>query len=108
MASAKNDGGPAFPQNDLAAYGIGPSEGGNGGMSLRDYFAIRINVPDNLEMKYAEALAGRLHPFPGATLSFANREAALENARFWADAEAALRYIQADAMLAARASGEAA
>ncbi len=47
------DGGPAFPQHDLSAYGFGPSERGtrNGpddpgdsrytveGMSLRDWFA---------------------------------------------------------------------
>lgn len=33
------DGGPAFPQSDLSQYDIGPSEHGNAGMSLRDYFA---------------------------------------------------------------------
>lgn len=33
------DGGPAFPQNDLRSYGMGPSEFGNGGMTLRDWFA---------------------------------------------------------------------
>ena len=29
---------PAFPQNDLSAYGIGPSDN-NEGMTLRDWFA---------------------------------------------------------------------
>ena len=35
----REDGGPAFPQPDLSAYGIGPYEGPGslGGMSLRDY-----------------------------------------------------------------------
>ena len=37
--TTERDGGPAFPQNDLSAYGMGPSEHGNGGMSLRDWFA---------------------------------------------------------------------
>lgn len=33
-------GGPAFPQSDLTAYGMGPSESGNNsGMSLRDWYA---------------------------------------------------------------------
>jgi uncharacterized protein YodC (DUF2158 family) len=38
MTDAK-DGGPAFPQNDLSAYGMGPSEVQSQGMSLRDWFA---------------------------------------------------------------------
>lgn len=33
------DGGPAFAQSDLSAYGMGPAETQNRGMSLRDYFA---------------------------------------------------------------------
>ena len=36
---AKNDGGPAFPQNDLSAYGMGPSETSNSGMTAREWFA---------------------------------------------------------------------
>jgi hypothetical protein len=35
----QQDGGPAFPQHDLSAYGIGPCEDGNTGMTLRDWFA---------------------------------------------------------------------
>lgn len=34
-----NTGGPAFPQNDLSGYGMGPAERNNGGMTLRDWFA---------------------------------------------------------------------
>ena len=36
------DGGPAFPQNDLSNYNIGPSDVCNEGMSLRDWFAGQI------------------------------------------------------------------
>jgi len=39
QAEAKQDGGPAFPQSDLSAYGMGPSATGTDGMSLRDWFA---------------------------------------------------------------------
>ena len=36
----KHDGGPAFPQNDLSNYNMGPDGIGDGmGMSLRDWFA---------------------------------------------------------------------
>jgi hypothetical protein len=41
MLDPERDGGPAFPQGDLSAYGIGPSEN-NAGMSLRDYFAAAV------------------------------------------------------------------
>jgi hypothetical protein len=39
-----SDGGPAFPQNDLSGYGMGPVEDSDGtfkmnGISIRDYFA---------------------------------------------------------------------
>lgn len=51
MNDDMNNGGPAFPQNDLSAYGIGPPTTGVvpgdeysgryevSGMSLRDWFA---------------------------------------------------------------------
>ena len=39
MADKINDGGPAFPQPDLSAQGIGPNDRGMEGMTLRDYFA---------------------------------------------------------------------
>lgn len=51
------DGGPAFPQNDLSSYGMGPSEIGNGGMTLRDWFAGRaLNaiITDTLSPQYCE------------------------------------------------------
>lgn len=39
MSGEINTGGPAFPQNDLSGYGMGPAERNNGGMTLRDWFA---------------------------------------------------------------------
>jgi hypothetical protein len=44
--TTKDDGGPAFPQNDLSSYGMGPAETNNGGMSLRDWFAGRATQDD--------------------------------------------------------------
>lgn len=48
-------GGPAFPQSDLTAYGMGPSDGNNSGMSLRDYLAAR--AMQGLVAEMAGALA---------------------------------------------------
>ena len=40
MKHDTDNGGPAFPQNDLSAYNMGPEGIGNGmGMTLRDWFA---------------------------------------------------------------------
>ena len=39
MSNWRDNGGPAFPQNDLSSYGMGPAECSNGGMTLRDWFA---------------------------------------------------------------------
>jgi hypothetical protein len=42
MTDILKDGGPAFPQNDLSGYGMGPAKCNNGGMSLRDWFAGQV------------------------------------------------------------------
>jgi CobQ-like glutamine amidotransferase family enzyme len=42
MENEINTGGPAFPQSDLSAYGMGPSQTCNEGMTLRDWFAGQI------------------------------------------------------------------
>ena len=70
------DGGPAFPQSDLSNYGIGPSDVGNGGMSLRDWFA-------------GQALAGIIAGWPA-------------NERISEARAAEISYHAADAMIAAR------
>lgn len=75
----KNDGGPAFPQTDLSGYGMGPGEGNNSGMTLRDWFA-------------GQALTGYLHDIQH------HKHSEVHIAR--------CSYILADAMLAARESGK--
>lgn len=84
MGEIKN-GGPAFPQNDLSQYNIGPDEHSNGGMTLRDWFA-------------GQALASLLKVSsdtqPGESAYAGFPELAASDA-----------YLYADAMLAAREGG---
>lgn len=85
---AMNNGGPAFPQNDLSAYGMGPCEVGNDGMSLRDWFA-------------GQALAAVLTEVWG---NLRRGSAELEGPGTVFDLAADASYQVADAMLAARQS----
>jgi hypothetical protein len=100
MSEAIKDGGPAFPA---------PKDADEWGMSLRDYFAANepLDPNESIGLALAERLAGRPHPAPrgdgGQLLSGAD---VLEVALFWSDAEAAYRYLRADAMLRARATGK--
>ncbi|MBZ3665541.1 hypothetical protein [Pseudomonas monteilii] len=85
---SKPTGGPAFP-----VPGLQDDESFNG-MTLRDYFAAQVDVSDEVGVRYAEEIVGRAMP------DFAS--APLDNIAFWADYRAISRYIEADAMLAAR------
>jgi hypothetical protein len=77
---------PAFPRNYV--------EDGHNGMTLRDYFAAQVQIDAELGVQYAEALIGRKMPdYASDTIN---------NAMFWADVHARLRFISADAMLRAR------
>lgn len=92
-----NDGGPAFPVWEL--NGKGQPEMTGFGMTLRDYFAAKAEgLHDDATPEFAEALTGRKQP----DVVHGSPENMLEWARFRADADAVLRYIQADAMLRAR------
>lgn len=73
-----NYGGPAFPQNDLSSYGMGPAEFNNVGMTLRDWFA-------------GQAASGAVAAFGDANISEVGMRAIVREA-----------YGIADAMLAAR------
>lgn len=84
-----NDGGPAFPQTDLSAYGMGPNEDGNSGMSLRDWFAGQAPVT----MGDAARVCGWPPEF--------NLTQDSDRAAFWA-VMAMLRFEYADAMIVAR------
>lgn len=96
----KDDGGPAFPSMPqkyrLSDDGNRIEPMGYAGMSLRDWFASHHAVPETLTTKYAEALAGRKCP------TGTGPEVILDGIRFWMEADAAYRYIFADAMLEAR------
>lgn len=90
---SKDTSGPAFP----VTLPSGESYQGHlphDGMTLRDYFAAQVDVSDEVGVRYAEAIVGRAMP------DFAS--APLDNIAFWADYRAISRYIEADAMLAAR------
>ncbi len=112
MAEIK-DGGPAFPRIsriqtpnsvnwEKAEFSRVES---TGGMTLRDYFATheQLDPNESIGLILAERLAGRPHPAPrdeGGKLKAGADP--VEVAVFWADAEAAYRYLRADAMLRAR------
>ena len=121
-AAEINDGGPAFPMQEAQAihakaYAAVQHIADNderdrayvtaraaavGGMSLRDYFAAHEVIDPQVTFGplLAERLVGR--PMPMAR---GNQAAdSLEVALYWADVEAAYRYLRADAMLKARAA----
>lgn len=80
----KDDGGPAFARSAFQAQGMS-QHSSQEGMSLRDYFAIHADVPWNATM---ETLALRGNKTP--------------TVREFVEYRAALKYEEADAMLAAR------
>lgn len=89
-----NDGGPAFPQSDLSAYGMGPDRANNCGMSLRDWFAGQALVGE-----IANCGNESLHVNDGESIKAALARDAKRRAE-WC-------YRQADAMLAARQAAQA-
>lgn len=96
-----NDGGPAFPTFDWDA------ELPLNGMSLRDWFAGRETLAEwdrssdaVMPNRFAEILAGERKPEKTWD------EDPIAWFRFEAKWRAALRYIRADAMLAAREKGQ--
>lgn len=108
--SSKNldDGGPALPCEigfgsiDRNMHQTSNTVAQWYGMTLRDYFATHepIDPNESIGVALAEQLAGRPHPAPAGLKS----ATPLDVAQFWADAEAAYRYMRADAMLKARSS----
>lgn len=107
-------GGPAFPVADYDHQTFAPktleeNRRLRSGMSLRDYFAAHepMDPNESIGLKLAERLTGRTHPSPKDEKGqFTVGADPVDVAIFWADAEAAYRYLRADAMLRARATGE--
>lgn len=96
--STINDGGPAFPvaySNEADGPTVMPSKG----MSLRDHFAAIRPAPADLSRAWGEAVVREFPKVGAADMPF-GREVAL----WWADVEAAWSYMQADALLRARAN----
>lgn len=103
---SKNNGGPAFPRRpyigkDAIAAGVSDDifTSGHHGMSLRDWFAGKADVRQHnpiggLTQENAQALNGTAMP--------EDRRARL---KWWADARAAWRYMEADSMIAEREKG---
>jgi hypothetical protein len=106
MSDKRKNGGPAFPQPDLSGYGMGPVEGQNGqyqmeGMSLRDWFAATMPIRESdPSISFATDVMSSAPPSPDWG------DAPEDVERWWAMAEAKLRYMRADAMIAAREGKE--
>ena len=64
------------------------------GLTMRDYFAASVQVSDDLDRSFLEALTGRARPDW--------RYDPIGVLQFDAEVRAKLRYIEADAMLKAR------
>lgn len=80
-----------------------------GGMTLRDYFAAKTPTDEiqeylhrHLSRLAMEQLAGRKYPEEPKEHSGRSESLHIERLRFYADVNAAIRYVSADAMLAAR------
>lgn len=104
MAQRFNDGGPAFPHESYCREA--DMDTVKPGMTLRDYFATHepLDPNNSIGKALAEKLIGRR--MPEKEDGFKDHyELALAVSIFWADAEAAYRYLRADAMLRAREGG---
>lgn len=106
--SKVDDGGPAFPNhkgshNRIGGMISGEWESSATGLSVRDYFAAKANIGENTPTTHqARGVMGEEPPqWPpfGSTVDF---EQCLKCVKWWAEAEARLRYVYADAMLKAR------
>lgn len=105
MSDAKvNDGGPAFGYPNFGCTStpdgmIQPQfYGGPGGVTLRDYFAANVQVPEDLGF-IAAALMGEQAPNWSSKDDY---EQSMKCAEWWATARAKYRLMEADAMLKAR------
>ena len=88
----KDTGGPAFPVPEANRLSDGTYC--NEGMTLRDYAAIHgQGLPDNCTHSYAGHFNADPKPPEGDAIAWA---------KWWAKAEWAARFINADAMIAER------
>ena len=95
---SKGDGGPAFPNPGLADPNC-YFQSDVSGMTLRDWFASHSVELDR------DASKATIATLTGESLSEIAK-GSLDHWRLWAKADAVWRYIQADAMLAAREAAQ--
>lgn len=117
MMDQRDDGGPAFP-NDMIPHHL------QGGMSLREYAAIKLCVPDSgiawlddmIRQSQRDRFAGQpditgstmmISKEQGEALAGPRPDDPLDSYRWQCMVMASLRYIAADAMIAARKGGAA-
>lgn len=84
----------AFYQSSIFSTEAAPVYEETQGMTLRDWFAGQANVDTHIPKQFAEKIVGRVCP--------ESQTEYLESLKFWAEVEAVLRGIKADAMLAER------
>jgi hypothetical protein len=97
MMDEKPDGGPAFPNPALANEACSFSSDVTG-MTLRDWFAGHQHITDE---ELSEAKATQIM---GDECPRWSPDTAGDCIKWWVMAEARLRYIKADAMIAARSA----
>lgn len=89
-----NTGGAAFPVTFEGGNNNGDSPFFHQGMTLRDYFAAHPDgFSDQVTQEFAAEATG---------LTMPDRHNGYDVALFWSKADAIYKYMQADAMLAAR------
>lgn len=94
---AIDDGGPAFPCQPVMIEGVlrWPSESDFGGMSLRDYFAANVAISDDdYPDSGSSEIVGRERPDC--------HDSPLGWLKWYADLDAIIRGIKADAMIRER------
>lgn len=104
MPDCIDNGGPAFPVDQTYELNGVQHRLVSDGMTLRDYFAAHVAVPADLTRVWGEMMVRKYPTRPNS-----NEDAYFgpEVILWWADVEAAYRYIYADAMLRARKGGAA-
>jgi len=99
----KKNGGPAFPAFEVRTHDTGDLvENATQGMTLRDYFAAHTQPIEDLGVSVAESITGLKLPIRDQYKDEADFW--IDSIGFWAMANAQYRYMQADAMIEARAA----
>ena len=97
-----DDGGSAFPKVQETISMIGDraytARADEGGMTLRDWFAGQVEIPEGMEWSPAAIMGEEAPKWPHKC----EYENAMKCVQWWALAVARYRYIHADAMFAAR------